>query len=44
MIPGSSRNWIAVNAVQQSTLNKKIKAIGDLAVISVVLWSGRNFW
>jgi hypothetical protein len=25
MIPGSARNWIAVNAVQQSNLNKKIK-------------------
>jgi hypothetical protein len=22
MIPGSARNWIAVNAVQQSSLNK----------------------
>src|SRR5438132_13765155 len=25
MIPGSTRNWIAVNAVQQSSLNKKTK-------------------
>jgi hypothetical protein len=25
MLPGSARNWIAVNAVQQSNLNKKIK-------------------
>jgi hypothetical protein len=25
MIPGSERNWIAVNAVQQSTFNKKMK-------------------
>jgi hypothetical protein len=23
MVPGSARNWIAVNAVQQSSLNKK---------------------
>jgi hypothetical protein len=23
MIPGSARNWIAVNAIQQSSLNKK---------------------
>src|SRR5437870_116793 len=26
MVPGSTRNWIAVNAVQQSSLNKKMKA------------------
>jgi hypothetical protein len=25
MVPGSSRNWIAVNAVQQFSLNKKMK-------------------
>jgi hypothetical protein len=25
MIPGSSRNWIAVNAVQQSILKQKLK-------------------
>ena len=25
MVPGSERNWIAVNAVQQSSLNKKSK-------------------
>jgi hypothetical protein len=25
MVPGSARNWIAVNAVQQSNLNKKMK-------------------
>jgi hypothetical protein len=25
MILGSARNWIAVNAVQQSSLNKKMK-------------------
>jgi hypothetical protein len=25
VVPGSERNWIAVNAVQQSTLNKKMK-------------------
>src|SRR5437879_7372927 len=25
MIPGSARNWFAVNAVQQSSLNKKTK-------------------
>jgi hypothetical protein len=25
MIPGSARNWIAVNAVQQFSLNKKWK-------------------
>jgi hypothetical protein len=27
--PGSSRNWIAVNAVQQSILNKKLKTKTD---------------
>jgi uncharacterized coiled-coil protein SlyX len=25
MVPGSARNWIAVNALQQSSLNKKMK-------------------
>jgi hypothetical protein len=25
MVPGSARNWIAVNAVQQSSLNKKME-------------------
>ena len=25
MIPGSARNWITVNAVQQSNLNEKMK-------------------
>src|SRR6266566_3707321 len=25
MVPGSARTWIAVNAVQQSNLNKKMK-------------------
>ena len=25
MVPGSARNWIAVNAVQQSNLNKEMK-------------------
>src|SRR5260370_34866798 len=25
MVPDSTRNWIAVNAVQQSSLNKKLK-------------------
>jgi hypothetical protein len=25
MVPGSERNWIAVNAVEQSSLNKKTK-------------------
>jgi len=25
MVPGSARNWIAVNALQQSSLNKKLK-------------------
>src|SRR5882757_6414769 len=25
MVPGSARNWIAVNAAQQSSLNKKNK-------------------
>jgi len=24
MVPSSTRNWIAINAVQQSTLNKRI--------------------
>src|SRR4029077_4257160 len=37
MIPGSSRNWIAVNAVQQSVLNKTKYDNSTLLLIPLAL-------
>ena len=40
MIPGSARNWIAVNAVQQSILNEKLnKNMTTLHLRKSISWS-----
>ena len=36
MVPGSARNWIAVNAVQQSNLNKKRKQKYDNSTLKKI--------
>src|SRR5882757_461692 len=43
MVPGSARNWIAVNAAQQSSLNKKNKN-KNMATLQLRKSIGRSPW
>src|SRR6266567_6596238 len=43
MVPSSARNWIAVNAVQQSSLNKKMKT-KNMTTLQLRKSIGRSPW